>query len=59
MVGRIKKASRVEQKEGIVYVDQPPRTEWIPSISPESLKFETWLRIMEIPYEVRHCVFHF
>lgn len=51
MVGKVKKTPRQEQKEGTVYVDQPPRTEWIPSISPECLKVETWLRIMDIPYE--------
>jgi len=52
MVGRIKKAPRaVEQTEGTVYVCQPPRSEWIPSISPEFLKVETWLRMMQIPYE--------
>ncbi|CAJ0930325.1 unnamed protein product, partial [Mesorhabditis belari] len=38
-------------KRGVVYLFQLPRAGIIPSVSPFSLKLETWLRIVDIPYE--------
>jgi len=50
MVGRIKKV-RVEQNKDVLYLYQAPRSQWAPSLSPECLKLETWLKMKQIPYE--------
>jgi len=51
MVGRIKKKPCVEQETDTVYIYQTPKSEWIPSVSPDCLKFETLLRMMDIPHK--------
>ncbi|KRZ10267.1 Uncharacterized protein T11_5437, partial [Trichinella zimbabwensis] len=51
MVGRNRSLHKVDYKEEMVYLFQPPRSTYIPNISPFSLKLETWLRMNEIPYE--------
>jgi hypothetical protein len=37
---------------GRVYLYQFPRTYYVPSLSPYSMKLETWLRMANIDYEV-------
>ncbi|XP_003373650.1 conserved hypothetical protein [Trichinella spiralis] len=55
MVGRNRSLHKVDYKEEMVYLFQPPRSTYIPNISPFSLKLETWLRMNEIPYERGDC----
>lgn len=48
---------KTNYEKDIVYLYQFSRTPMIPSISPYSLKVETWLRLNDIKYEVRFSPF--
>lgn len=43
---------KTDYKPDVVYVYQYPRAAVIPSLSPFSLKLETWLRMADVNYEV-------
>lgn len=40
-------------EKDVVYLVQFPRPTTVPNLSPFCLKLETWLRMMDIKYEVR------
>lgn len=48
----LKSPRKIGWKQDVVYLFQFKRSTCIPSMSPFSLKLETWLRMANVPYEV-------